>query len=80
MDARVADMVDGLNGAGERDTPHLELDGFSGPLALLLALAQTQAIDLARLSLADLVAQLAAALQQAGASLGERGNWLVMAC
>src|SRR5271163_2100665 len=80
MDARVADMVDGLNGAGEGDTPHLVLDGFSGPLGLLLALARTEAIDLARLSLADLVAQLAAALQQAGPSLGERGNWLVMAC
>ena len=41
--------------------------GFDGPLALLLALARAKQIDLARLSLLDLLDQLAAALQQAGA-------------
>jgi len=56
------------------------LDGFSGPLELLLSLAREQQIDLAHLSVADLVDQLAAALPAAGPSLGEKGNWLVMAC
>ena len=80
MDAQVVDPVTGEDGVGEGDTPHLVLDGFSGPLELLLSLARTQQIDLAHLSVADLVDQLTAALQQAGASLGEKGNWLVMAC
>ncbi|MEJ1976605.1 MAG: segregation/condensation protein A [Acetobacteraceae bacterium] len=61
-----------------RGTPRLELDGFSGPLALLLTLARAQEVDLARLSLPDLLDQLAAALQQ-GAPLGEKGDWVVMA-
>ncbi len=71
----------GGTGAGVSDgegTPRLELDGFSGPLALLLTLARAQEVDLARLSLPDLLDQLAAALQQ-GAPLGEKGDWVVMA-
>ena len=38
-------------------TPHLELDGFSGPLAALLMLARAQRIDLRHLSLPALVEQ-----------------------
>jgi segregation and condensation protein A len=64
-------------GAGEG--PHLELDGFSGPLALLLGLAREHAIDLARLSLADCVGQLAQVLERTGPPLAARANWLVMA-
>ena len=64
--------------AGEVATPLLELGEFSGPLDLLLTLARAQQIDLARISLLDLINQLAAALQQAGIMLGEKGDWLVM--
>ena len=80
MDAHVAERASGQDGGGEGDTPYLELDGFSGPLALLLSLARAQQIDLARLPVAKLVNQLVNALQAAGPSLGERANWLVMAC
>jgi segregation and condensation protein A len=62
-------------------TPRLALVGFSGPLALLLDLARMQRIDLARLSVADLVDQLATALQEAGPAipLGQKSDWVVMA-
>jgi len=67
--------------AGEGTSPSLELDGFSGPLELLLSLARAQRIDLARLSVPDLVTQLAAALERAGEeiTLGQKGAWVVMA-
>jgi hypothetical protein len=52
--------------AGEGRSPALALDGFSGPLDHLLALARAQQIDLARLSVEALVDQLAAALRLAG--------------
>jgi segregation and condensation protein A len=80
MDARIVAPEPGFGEDGEGDTPHLELDGFSGPLDLLLALSRTRQIDLAGLPLKGLVDQLATALQQTGPSLGERGAWLVMAC
>ena len=67
--------------AGEGTSPSLELDGFSGPLELLLNLVRAQQIDLARLSVPDLIDQLAAALQQAGAEItvGHKAGWVVMA-
>ena len=66
---------------GEGTSPSLQLDGFSGSLDLLLSLARAQQIDLARVSVPDLIDQLAAALQQAGAdiTLGQKGAWVVMA-
>jgi segregation and condensation protein A len=78
--AQLAEADAGQDGGGEGGSPHLELDGFSGPLALLLSLARAQQIGLARLPVAKLVDQLVNALQEAGPSLGERGTWLVMAC
>ena len=74
MEGVAADPAD----SSESHTPRLELDGFSGPLDLLLSLARAERIDLRHLSLRDLVEQLAPALQQA-ATLAERGDWLVMA-
>jgi segregation and condensation protein A len=67
--------------AGEGDSPRLSLDGFVGPMAQLLILARAQAIDLARISLAALLDQLAAALHRGGraTTLGQKGDWLVMA-
>ncbi len=63
--------------AGE-GAPCLDLDGFSGPLDLLLALARAQRIDLKRIALPALLDQLAPALRQA-VPLAERGGWLVAA-
>ena len=58
--------------------PVLELDGFSGPLDRLLALARAHRVDVARLSLPRLVDQLVAALGVA-APLERRADWLIMA-
>ena len=65
------------DGAAE-GAPRLDLDGFSGPLDLLLDLARAQRIDLHHIALPDLLDQLAPALRLA-TSLAERGGWLVMA-
>lgn len=61
--------------------PDLHLDGFDGPLDLLLDLAERQRIDLGRLSIADLAEQFVAALERlAGCvKLERRADWLVMA-
>jgi segregation and condensation protein A len=66
---------------GEGATPRLELDGFSGPLALLLSLARAREVDLARLSVMNLVDQLALALEQADPAipLSQKADWVVMA-
>lgn len=64
------------DGAAE-GAPRLDLDGFSGPLDLLLDLARAQRIDLRRIALPDLLDQLGPALRLA-APLAERGGWLVM--
>ena len=61
--------------------PSLTLDGYTGPLDQLLALARAHRVDLARLSLPELCDQLVAALLQASNTipLSQRGEWLVMA-
>jgi segregation and condensation protein A len=66
---------------GEGGSPYLTLDGFAGPLDHLLVLARAQKIDLADISLTALIDQLTTALRQAPAatSLGEKGDWVVMA-
>ena len=68
-------------GEGEGAAPRLELDGFSGPLALLLSLARAREVDLARLSVVNLVDQLALALEQADRAipLSQKADWVVMA-
>lgn len=68
-------------GEGEGGTPLLQLNGFRGRLALLLALARSHQIDLAHLSVGDLVDQLVTAVQQADRRipLSQQGDWLVMA-
>jgi segregation and condensation protein A len=67
-------------GADEGTSPQVDLVGFAGPLAQLLALARTQAIDLRGISLTALVEQLAGALATAGRAtpLAHKGDWLVM--
>jgi segregation and condensation protein A len=68
-------------GRGEGGSPHLTLDGFSGPLDHLLTLARAQKIELGKISLAALVDQLVVALRQAPGKmpLGQKGDWVVMA-
>jgi segregation and condensation protein A len=76
---RAAGKEDGpANIATGQGAPCLDLDGFSGPLDLLLALARAQRIDLKRIPLPALLDQLAPALRQA-VPLAERGGWLVTA-
>ncbi len=61
--------------------PELHLDGFDGPLDLLLDLAERQRIDLGRISMLHLVGQFGAALDRLGdqVPLERRADWLVLA-
>lgn len=67
--------------SGEGRTPLLALNGFSGKLEWLLALARTRQVDLSQLSLPALIDQLATALHDASGTipLAEQGDWVVMA-
>ncbi len=58
----------------------LHLDGFDGPLDLLLELARGQKVDLARISILDLVDQYLAVIEGARrVRLELAADWLVMA-
>ncbi len=59
----------------------LHLNGFDGPLDLLLDLAERQRIDLGRISMLDLVEQFGAALDRLcdRVPLERRADWLVLA-
>ncbi len=57
--------------------PLLQLDGFEGPLDLLLDLARRQKVDLARISILSLVEQFLALVD--GVRLELAADWLVMA-
>ena len=61
--------------------PVLHLDGFDGPIDLLLDLAERQRIDLGRISILALVEQFVAASAElaAYAPVESRADWLVMA-
>ncbi len=56
---------------------HLTLEGFEGPLDLLLNLARAQKVDLARISILALVDQYLAVIERARLELA--ADWLVMA-
>lgn len=59
---------------------HLRLDGFEGPLDLLLDLARAQKVDLASISILALVDQFLAVMDQARRiRLELAADWLVMA-
>ena len=59
---------------------HLRLDGFEGPLDLLLELARAQKVDLERISILSLVDQFLAVVEQARrVRLEIAADWLVMA-
>ncbi len=61
--------------------PELHLDGFDGPMDLLLDLAERQRFDLGRISVLELVEQFVAAMDKlAGRVTPERhAEWLVLA-
>ncbi|HZF78066.1 MAG TPA: ScpA family protein [Acetobacteraceae bacterium] len=59
---------------------HLCLDGYEGPLDLLLDLARQQKVDLSRISIVALVDQYLVVIEQArGVRLELAADWLVMA-
>ncbi len=62
------------------ETLLLDLDGFEGPLDLLLDLARAQKVDLARISILALVEQYLAIIEGAArVKLELAADWLVMA-
>lgn len=62
------------------DRLRLELDGWEGPLDLLLALARTQKVDLKAISILDLVEQYLRFIDRAqGLSIEVAADYLVMA-
>jgi segregation and condensation protein A len=64
----------------EADSLVLRLDGFEGPLDLLLDLARTQKVDLAKISILALVEQYLAVIEGARrVRLELAADWLVMA-
>ena len=67
--------------AGAPTIPVLHLDGFDGPIDLLLYLAERQRIDLGRMSVLALAEQFVAALEQLRdrVVIERRADWLVMA-
>jgi segregation and condensation protein A len=62
-------------------SPELHLDGFDGPMDLLLDLAERQRIDLGRISVLQLAEQFLAAMGrlQRHVALERRADWLVVA-
>jgi segregation and condensation protein A len=61
-------------------TPMLHLDGFDGPMDLLLDLAERQKIDFGRMSVLALAEQFVAAMARFGDSvpIERRADWLVI--
>jgi len=71
----------GTPGTGTPAAPMLHLDGFDGPMDLLLDLVERQRIDLGRMSILILVEQFLAASDQMRdrVPIERRADWLVMA-
>jgi segregation and condensation protein A len=62
-------------------SPVLHLEGFDGPMDLLLDLAERQRIDIGRMSILDLAEQFVAAMARLAdrVTLEQRADWLVLA-
>jgi segregation and condensation protein A len=80
------DNLDLGDSAGERQAPVptmpvLHLEGFDGPMDLLLDLAERQLIDLGKMSILALAEQFAAAMERLVdvVALERRADWLVLA-
>ena len=78
MDGHAAVPAEELTREGAGYTLRLELEGYSGPLDRLLALARDHVIDLSRVSLAAFADQLVMALERE-VPLGQKADWVVMA-
>ncbi|HLJ05433.1 MAG TPA: segregation/condensation protein A, partial [Acetobacteraceae bacterium] len=64
----------------DTDSLVLTLEGFEGPLDLLLELARAQKVDLAKISILSLVEQFLAVIESARRiRLELAADWLVMA-
>ncbi len=63
------------------EIPTIHLDGFDGPMDLLLDLAERQRIDLGQMSILALAEQFAAALEALGGRvpIERRADWVVLA-
>jgi len=63
------------------EMPTLHLDGFDGPMDLLLDLAERQVVDLGKMSIVALAEQFAAALEALGGlvPIEQRADWVVLA-
>ena len=82
MTAATADTPRFPGPLGNAATPvlHLRLDGYEGPLDLLLDLARAQKLDLGTISIVALVDQYLKVIEQArGLRLEIQAEWLVMA-
>lgn len=66
---------------GPASPPSVQIDGYEGPIDLLLELARAQKVDLGRLSIVALVDQYVAAVEApwVPVTLAERGDWLIAA-
>lgn len=74
------EMVPPLGDTAVEDRLRLDLDGWEGPLDLLLALARSQKVDLKQISILQLVEQYLAFIEQAeGLSVEIAADYLVMA-
>ena len=79
-DASLAPPLATALGAAPADSLLLRLDGFEGPLDLLLDLARAQKVDLARISILALVDQYLTVIEGARrVRLELAADWLVMA-
>lgn len=67
--------------ARPNQVPELALEGFEGPLDLLLSLSRAHRINLAVLSIGDIMDQIARALQESPPAmpLSQKADWVVMA-
>lgn len=74
-------MDDGPDSAPLPVSPVLHLDGFDGPMDLLLNLAERQRIDFGRISVLGLAEQFSDAMERFAAQvpLERRADWLVLA-
>jgi segregation and condensation protein A len=81
MDDPVFSPVQGKNRGQPASPPIVQLDGFEGPIDLLLELARQQRVDLGRISVLALADQFITAMTEAGRSvpLERQGEWLVIA-
>jgi segregation and condensation protein A len=71
----------GMPATGSPAVPMLHLEGFDGPMDLLLDLAERQRIDWGRMSILALAEQFVASLEQLAdrVPIERRADWLVMA-